>query len=99
MSEAHLISPMHGGIGDDACHDNTLVIIECIYGRTYRVLQRQLNNPGCIQLALFTKDGRRYSDLPSGHIARHGGTTLHRESIARVVGPHSLKGGVDHGTL
>jgi len=74
--------------GDDTYHDNTLVVVECIYGHTYRVLQRQLSNPRCIQLALFTKDGKRYSDLSPGHIVRHGGITLHRENIARVIGPY-----------
>jgi hypothetical protein len=74
--------------GDDTYHDNTLVVVECIYGHTYRVLKRQLNNPRCIQLALFTKDGRRYSDLSPGHIARHGGITLHRQNIVRVIGPY-----------
>ena len=74
--------------GDDTYHDNTLVVVECIYGHTYRVLRRQLNNPRCTQLALFTPDGRRYSDLSPGHIARHGGITLHRQNIARVIGPH-----------
>ncbi len=74
--------------GDDTYHDNTLVVVECIYGHAYLVLRRQLNNPRCIQLALFTPDGRRYSDLSPGHIARHGGITLHRENIARVIGPY-----------
>jgi hypothetical protein len=74
--------------GDGTSHDNTLVVVEGFYGHSYLVLQRQLNNPRCIQLALLTPDGRRYSDLSPGHIARHGGITLHRENIARVIGPY-----------
>ncbi|MBC8263942.1 MAG: hypothetical protein H8E47_07435 [Anaerolineales bacterium] len=77
--------------GNDAYHDNTLIVVECVYGHTYRVLQRQLSNPRYIRLALFTHDGRRYSDLSPGHIVRHGGITLHREDIARVIGPYDQR--------
>jgi hypothetical protein len=73
--------------GDEAYHDNTLVTVQCIYGHTYRVLRRHLNNPRRIQLPLFTPDGRRYSGLSPGRTARQGGITLHRDNIARVAGP------------
>jgi hypothetical protein len=73
---------------DSAYQDNTLVTVHCVYGHTYRVLRRQLDDPHCTQLALFTKDGRRYSDLEPGNIARYGGITLHRDNIAEVLGVH-----------
>jgi len=76
--------------GNDA-YDNTLVVVKCVYGHTYRVLRRQLDDPKCDQLALFTTDGRRYADLKPGNIARLGGTTLHRDNIAEVLGEYPLE--------
>lgn len=68
--------------------NNTLITVRCVYGHHHRVLKRQLEDPDCTQLALFTKDGRRYSDFPPGNIVRHGGVTLHRDNIAQVLEEH-----------
>jgi len=78
-------------IYSDDAYDNTLIIVKCVYGHTYRVLRRQFDDPRCNQLALFTKDGRRYSDLEPGNVARYGGVTLHRDNIAEVLGEYDQK--------
>ena len=69
--------------------DNVLVTVQCVYGHQYRVLKRQLDDPNCTQLALFTAQGKRYTDFRPGHPIRNGGITLHRENIAETCGVHN----------
>jgi hypothetical protein len=57
-----------------------LVGVRDVYGRRHYVRRSDLDNPQCIQLPLFTRTGRWYSDLPRHR--QKGGVTLHRANIA-----------------
>lgn len=60
-----------------------LMQVRSIYGRTYRVRKRDYYS-NKVQLPLYTKGGKRYSDFRRGHPIREGGVTIHRENIQMV---------------
>lgn len=57
----------------------TLVSVTDVYGRRCRIAQEDLDNPDKTQLLIYTRDGRKRSQLANP--LKTGAVTIHRDNI------------------